>query len=870
MTSHVAQSYILNRGTDTAGGVPFGLSFGLGLGSDTIFVSFGNGAIGGGTGQLSYGPIVEDGTPYLIVFVYDGNAIYLYVQGCLRDSQAFTGEIVFPDFNNSPWRFGYTPNFAFGPVWQSQGASRLALFNGVAATAEQVSRLWASMRVTPTGCPGQDWTDNPVDHARFILTEPALMNNDPDSIDDYLSAYAAAYNCGAIRDESNAERCLLPNTETAKAGVDYKRYNSTGLLTPASFESTRTQIPAGVPARECDYEFFDPATPPTSLDALTVYRKRFTCNIEFSEVQKAVDALYDRIFPTFRGFLRWNIKGQTIIDSERPADWTKLRVEALVGTTTLTVNDVLPWKNTLGSPYLLEGKVHLDRHITFIYDTAITREGATDLVAADVGKYALQRDSDTVWQLTDDDPVTWTQIASEISEVRAVTAAAYSDLGDSITLAASASGGPTAVASSATLVGGSPTVQSSATVTITGSLSEGATITVTIDSVDCVLTLLDNETSATIGHRMACVINATPEISTYVEAHAVTNVVTVKAKLGVLTLASALDEAHDAETEITRVMKSFAGKALAYADTTRANILDGTFGWPDASRQSLVNQIKAEYRESVRDFGKQPITVNDFNHQRKTRKVNTFEVDHASVDNYNQSARLSNGLLNKLRDGDHFFEWGSAGDALLLDEGDVCCVSDDSGPFRNQLVRLEDIEITGEFTVSFVARKYSRLQLSDLVAEPAGLLIPSGLTNFESPPPNIAFDEAGFPPDGLTQATDGAAGITSIRGGVIFGETIYRAGMYAKIRLILRGGVAVDESINSALPPNEDNKGVFELLASVDGLYTVEAVACNQWGCSTAVTASIVIGFGSLFAMAKEGGILMAKEGGVLMEKEHA
>jgi hypothetical protein len=63
---------------------------------------------------------------------------------------------------------------------------------------------------------------------------------------------------------------------------------------------------------------------------------------------------------------------------------------------------------------------------------------------------------------------------------------------------------------------------------------------------------------------------------------------------------------------------------------------------------------------------------------------------------------------------------------------------------------------------------------------------------------------------------------------------------------------------------------VFELLASVDGLYTVEAVACNQWGCSTAVTASIVIGFGSLFAMAKEGGILMAKEGGVLMEKEHA
>jgi hypothetical protein len=364
------------------------------------------------------------------------------------------------------------------------------------------------------------------------------------------------------------------------------------------------------------------------------------------------------------------------------------------------------------------------------------------------------------------------------------------------------------------------------------------------------------------------VINATPGIQEYIEAHAVTNVVTIKAKVGVLTLDSALEEDHAVQEEITRVMASFAGKALAYADTTRANILDGTFGWPDASRQSLVNQIKGEYRESVRDFGKQPITVNDFNHQRKTRKTNTFEVDLSATDNYNQAARLSNGLLNKLRDGDRFFTWGSKGEALLLDEGDVVCVSDDSGPFRNQLVRSEEIEINNDFDATFIARKYSRVQVSDLVAQPSALLLPSGLTNFQSPPPTIAFNTTDFAPNGLTQATDGSAGITSIRGGAIFGASIYA--QYGKVRLIKRAGVVVDEVINADLRPNSELKAVFEFIASADGLYTVQIQACNQWGCSATMEASIVIGFGSLFAIAKEGGVLFLKEGGVVMEKEHA
>lgn len=816
---------------------------------------------------------ISAGTWVMVTVVRDGSFMGVYINACLAGSRNDlpTTSIDYSAWNgytvgNDEWKLGYSgPAGHVGEVQFGDTTSHLSFYD-YPWGPDDVADVHASAVNTPVGCPGEDWTDNPVDLAQWVLTEPSLMNNDIDSIDTFLSAYAAAYCCGAVKDDSNAERCLLPDTETTKAGIDFKRYNSTGLLTPESFQSSRTQIPAGVPAHECDYEFFDPTTPPTSLDPLIVYRKRFTCNYEVGQQQKAVDFLYDRIFPTGNLFLRWNIKGQTVIDCARPADWTTLRSASIATATTITVQDVLPWKNTLGSPYLLEGKVHLERRIFYQYDNAALRTNATDFAAGDVGKFALQKDNNTIWQLTAITP-TWTQITTKTSEVRRVTLAQYSTAGNAITLAASALGGPSAVASGANLSGGSTTVQASATVTITGSLTVDATITVEIDGIECVLTLLNGESSSTIGHRMACVINATPDVQEYVEAHAVDNVVTIKAKVGVLTLSSALENAHEQQTEITRVMASFAGKALTYADTTRANILDGTFNWPDASRQSLTNQIKAEYRESVRDFGKQPLFVNDYNHQRKTRKTNTFEIDHSAIDNYNQSARLANGLLNKLQDGDQFYEWGSMGEALLLDEGDVVCVSDDSGPFRNQLCRIEDINISHELKATFSARKYSRIQFSDLVPQPAALLIPSALTNFEQPPPVIAFNEEDFPPSGLIQATDGTAGITSVRGGVIFGASVYA--QFARIRVIKRAGVVVDEPLPGEYKPNAQLKGTFEFLASADGLYTVEARACNQWGCSAIVTADIVIGFGTLFGIATEGGTLIATEGGTFIEREH-
>ncbi len=903
----------------------------------------------GGVSYELIGHGTVTGQYHMITLVRSGSSMKLYIDECLaasRDDLPPDEPLDYSSWSGyssrAYWSIGYSgPAAAIGEVWVATRTSHVSFYD-TAWTADDVANVWASAVLDPQGCSGRDWTDNPVDHARYLLTEPAILNNPEGYIDDRLSAYAAAYCTGAVKDETNAERCLIPSTEMANAGTLFKRYYSTGLLGPLSFESTRSQIPAGVFDREAEYESFNPNSPPTSLDVITRYRKRYTANLELRSKSKALDVLYDVIFPAYRGFLKWNPRGQAVLDSERPADHTFLRSGVVPTDTTIQVQDVLPWKNRLGSPYLLDGKI---------------------LIGVDLDN----------------------------SEVRSVSSAAYSSAGNSITLTSSASGGPTATASGATLSGGSSSVQASGTVTIGGSLTANATITVTIDGIACVLTLVTGESSSTIGLRMAAVINADPVLRKYVEAQATTNVITIYAKVGVLTLNSALAETHSVEIadpttaptlassagalgagiylvayahrnangstiiseiasitltaskkidvtslgslpaavtsadwyisrsanstdlafianndgsgfsinslpltsaasaptvngtgeEVLRVMMSFAHKSLTYADTTRSNILEGTFTWPEGASRSEINQIKLKRTEAIQDFAEQPLTINDTPHQEQMRKINVMDIDLTAVDNYWQAANLGNGLLNTIRDGDFFFKWGAIGEALLLEEGDVVCVSHDSGGsdgFRNVPVRLKTLQVNKVPEITLAGRKYSTLHYGDLIAtlsegeggtgSQAGLVVPSTNPGFDFPP-EIAFNTTDFPPDGLTQATDGTAGITSIRGGAIFGASSF--GQYAKVRLIVRAGVTVDELINGNLKPNSDLEGAFEFIASAEGIYTVELEVCNNRGqCNvTKPTASIVIAFGTLFGIATEGGTLITTESGIFIEQEH-
>lgn len=666
------------------------------------------------------------------------------------------------------------------------------------------------------------WSDNPVDQIVFLLTDSALLNLPTSFIDQQRTARTSVYTLGAIRDTTNGERLVLPNSETGKAGVDYHRYNSTGLIAGVGAD-----VPSGPTfaeiAHEAEYEFYDPDTPPDSVPVKTFYRKRYSSNLGLTEQRKVIDLIYDTLLPSFRGFLSWDTHGRIGVRCERPADSSLLYAASIAGASTVKIRNVLPWT-----------------------------EGQNENNDPLVGKLLIG-------------------VGLNTSEVRSVTSTQFTVDGNSITLDVSATGGTTLTPSGASFTGGSTSNRASATVTVTTAGAEGDILTVTIDGEDCVyeLTAGDAGKIYKTAKALAFAINAHPVLNKYIVAHNATfdNTIGLFANLGTLTLSSPLEEVHDVDEETIRVMMSFDSGAHAYSDCTQSNILNGTFRYLGSDGQARYNQFKGKFHDPLRDFAEREVIINDEIHQ-ETHELKPLEIDLAAVDNYNQASRLLNGANVKYGDGVDFFAWGSNGLALQLEEGDVVCVSHYAGKFRNQAVRIEQFSLNDRFEVTLDrARVYSTAMFSDEVQETSVPLV-SGLINFAAPPPDIQFNTVDFPPDGLVQSTDGAQGLTSIRGGAIVGDSIYP--QTVNVMLVKRGGVVVSETIASGLKPDSNGEVTFEFLASVDGLYTVELEVCNQWSCnSTKPTADIVVGFGSLFGLAAEDGFLLLTEAGDILEIEH-
>lgn len=669
-----------------------------------------------------------------------------------------------------------------------------------------------------------NWTDNPVELARFVLTDPALLNFGNSFIDQDRTIVTSYYCLGGIKDDSNAERLVLPNDQNGVAGVDYHRYHSTGLLVPESYDVSSALFPLAQAAKEVTYEYYDPTTPPASFALQTFYRTRFTANIALTEQRKAIDFLYDTLLPSFRGYLSWNGRGQIAIRCERPADSILMRGSSIVGATAIKVQDIMPW-----------------------------RVGANENRSPLLGKILIG-------------------VGLITSEVRSVLSTIYTTDANSITLTSAGSGGISATASGATLSGGTTLLPAEATVTITGSPAVGDTATVTINGVAMVYTLMAGSPvgiglTSTIAAGLAFAINSDPMVGKYIEARTTSldNVVRLRSKMGSINLSSALEEAHSSGEETIRVMMSFAGKALTYADTTKANILDGSFKYLGSNGQTRYNQFKGTFKDPLRDFADQDVIINDYDHQDATLKTIPYDIDLSAVDNYNQASRLLNGANAKFGDGVDFFSLGSAGLALQLEEGDRICASDDSGEWRNVPMTIEQLSVNEKYEVNIgPCRIYSTSFFNDTVEE-TDVPLPSGLTNFASPPPSIIFNTVDFPPDGLSQTTDGSIGITTIRGGAIFGASIYTQFAKASVK---RPGDTDFEQI-TILHPNSNLEATFEFIASVDGVYTVQLEVCNQWGCNTTKpTATIIVGFGATTGIANEDGSLLLLETGDFVLQE--
>jgi hypothetical protein len=519
--------------------------------------------------------------------------------------------------------------------------------------------LWNKIpTIGAAGFDAVDWSDNPVEHVRYLLTEDRALNYEESWIDDMTSFETAEYCNEPLRDDSGCEEFWYDQTQ-GTAGTDWKRYRSTGVLDSVYYKYLLNPIDANRPQKlGAEYNAYDPENPPEGIVPQTFYRKRYTSNWHLKEPIKVSDFLFKHLLPSFRGYLVTGADGRLQIKSERPAISSYLRNATSPGTSTIAVEDVTAWqKLQLNQLYVLVGA------------------------------------------------------GQDTSETHSVEAIAFSAAGNALTLTATQG----ATAYSPTFVEGSASTQAWNYLTI-DSAENGTAIIVTVDGVTITAGGYDasgnpSSNGAAAGELTAR-INANATLNRYIEAvwsKSNPTIVMLRSKLGVLTLGQALTYSHGTTEQAVHVHGVFADQA--FGALGQSNIIKDSFKWPLGSRQSSYNQFSITYTDSTQDFQQTELRENDYDHQDRVNKINKLEISGACVDNYHQADRLVQAARYKYRDGDFFCSFQATGDALLLEEGDIVCVQHDnmSGK-RNQLFRVEELRVTQDHRVNIVARLYAEQQ----------------------------------------------------------------------------------------------------------------------------------------------------------------
>lgn len=614
--------------------------------------------------------------------------------------------------------------------------------------------------------------------------------------------------------------------------------------------------------------------PPTGV----FYRRRWTFNAPLTAKTKTMDFLFNVLLPAFRGYILIGPDGRLKVRTERPSDSTYIRAAASAGANTVQVNDVEPWR-TSAQGLLLIGPNLITSETRKVTATAYSSAGNSITTSASVtGSTTLAASGATLTGGTSSVPPSGTftvggsaaagnilnavidgvtvsyqlvsadnlnsaagMLAAAInaewslkSYIRAVWSTAspnvvtvFSKLGV-LTLEVNLTNNHPALLAS-------PTAVPTATAVSGGSLTagtyywayswQGATGETFVSPVQSI--------AVTAGQRISQPTISLPSGAASVNWYLskapgdptlgfLVNNFGASFFVNVLPVTDArpVPIVNGAGEETIRVMASF----------TKENVLEGKFRWPLASKTNSTNQVLIKFRSAVDGFAPRELYVNDKAHQTKIGGIiNKVEIDGSGVDSLNQAWRLSNGTLSKERQGNFFAEWDTDEAGLAFEEGDVVCVSDVSGGFVNMPMRIDELSIHEDLTVTIVGRLYSTIMYSDQTGVHQ-IALPSTLKYLNQAPPvaaNFVVTEVGgLAPD--------LSWNTGLRGDFDFGP--FNIGQRALIYLQRTSSPADADYrlVDTALPDPNDH-GSFEIRALPIGTYNVKVVTESAFGFSASI-----------------------------------
>lgn len=192
------------------------------------------------------------------------------------------------------------------------------------------------------------WSDNPIWCVRDFMTRPLAqggMGLPDDWFDDALHYQEAAYCDELINDPTNSQKIYRP--PQVPEGVDYRRYRSTG-------------VEGGDIEADGPYADYEPGVDDdTSRVPIPVQVKRFTLNVAIAKQEKAVDILFNKLLPTFRGYLTFSKDGKIQIRCERPVPNSTLASAAGAGSFGVVCSSAIqcaPGDTVLLSPFTAQAE----------------------------------------------------------------------------------------------------------------------------------------------------------------------------------------------------------------------------------------------------------------------------------------------------------------------------------------------------------------------------------------------------------------------------------------------------------------------------------------------------------------------------------